>query len=60
MCYNKIVNMLSKGLLLMVLLVMMSCDFMPSRLRIVDRNETLNTFLVRGNLPLRDNKFEIE
>ena len=37
--------------------VVINCDFLPSRLRIVDRNTTLNNFIVRGNLPIRDNKF---
>jgi len=44
---------------LVLLLAFCQADFIPDRLRIVDSNDQLNTFLVRGNLPIKNKKFQI-
>ena len=46
--------------LVIILVVGGNCDFLPGRLRIVDKNMDLNNFLVRGNLPIKNNKFQLE
>lgn len=41
-------------ILLALLATGIQADFLPERLRIVDSNPELNTFLVRGNLPIKN------
>jgi hypothetical protein len=49
------------AILLLALACTFYCELNPERLRIVDKEDKLKNYLVRGNLPIsNDKKFQIK
>lgn len=48
------------AIIILSLALLVSCDFLPHRLRIVDYNKTSKNYFVRGNVPIKNKEFQID